>query len=122
MARIRIGRVTMKAGGADVRVFQSGNHTGHVAQHMRAWLSGVMQRDREPDAYAAVAFWIDKDMPGHPWHQTTYATHHDSLPLPILVRLAAEQIAAELPSHVGSERAIEAMGGAVESWTPDDAS
>lgn len=121
VARTRIGRVTMKNGGADMHVLhpKEGNR---VTSHMRAWISAVTSRDSPPDGYAAVAFWFDKAAPGFPTYEVGYSTAHDAISPPELCRIAAAQIREEPCRYAAEVAAIEAMGGIVAPWEPDDAS
>ena len=121
-ARIQIGRVRMKNGGADVRVIHRDNQGSVVAGHMREWVTGALNKERPPDAYAAVALWFDAERPGRPAYQATYCTEIDAIPAPVLVRMAASYLIADHAAQVGACRAVETMGGEVEDWTPDDAS
>lgn len=119
-ARTRIGRVTMKNGGADVRVLHR-IPMGRVADHLHAWCGQILDYERPPDAYAAVALWFDPETPGRPRHQATYCTVHDAIPAPLLVRMAGPYLVAEHAAFTGATRAIEAVGSEIEDWTPDGA-
>jgi hypothetical protein len=119
-ARTRIGRVKMKAGGADLRVLHR-DPQSFVIEHAREWLVGLVDTDKPPNAYAAVAFWVDADNPGHPGYRVTYCTRTEAMTPAVLVRCAAEQIRAEHSTQAGSERALEKMGYEPEDWKPDGA-
>lgn len=119
-ARIRIGRIRMKNGGADVRVIHRDSNVGFVATHMREYVADVLNKNRSPDAYAAVAFWFDDDTPGRSAYLATYCTRHPAVNPPALVRMAAAQLISEQSVNEGSDRAIRAMGGSTEDWTPDE--
>lgn len=121
-ARTRIGRVTMKNGGADVRVLHREATLSPVAQHMREWVGGCLNKERVPDAYGAVAFWFDDDAPGRPGVQITYLTSTHKVPAPVLVRMIGPYLISAQAAHVGATDAIEAMGGEIDDWRPDDAS
>jgi hypothetical protein len=121
-ARTRIGRVIMKAGGADVRVLRRDpEKSPHIAEHIRRHFIGLLNRERAPDAYASVAFWFDPETPGRPGYSATFCTVHDAISAPILVRMAGSYLIAEHAAHVGAYNAIEAMGYETDDWTPDDA-
>ena len=119
-ARTRIGRVTMKAGGADLRVIHRGPQSFVIA-HAREWFATLATYDKPPNAYAAVAFWVDADNPGHPGYRVTYCTRTEAMTPAVLVQCAAEQIRAEQSTFAGSERALEKMGYEPEDWKPDGA-
>lgn len=121
-ARIQIGRVKMKNGGADVRVLHQDRQDSILKAHMRASVTHVLNRERPPDAYASVALWFDLKTPGRPRYYATYCTTHDAIPAPLLVRMAGPYLISEHAIHTGACRAIEDMTGEVEDWTPDDAS
>ncbi len=120
-ARTRISRVRMKAGGADVRVFHR-DPQGVVGYHMREWLGASLNKERQPDAYCAVALWFDPETPGRPMYNATYCSSHDAIPSPLLVRISAAYLVAEQAMHGGEQRALEKMGYEVDDWKPDDAS
>lgn len=119
IARTRIGRVKMKAGGADVRVLRREPARSAVSQHMSEWFAGVAEYERPPDGYAAIAFWIDDATPGRPAYRATQASSHHALPQALLVRMAGEYLAMEYAAFVGSDRAVVAMGGEPEGWEPE---
>lgn len=119
-ARVRIGRITMKAGGAVIHLLPKAPNDILTA-HLRAWTVDVLGKSRPPDAYAAVAFWFDPETPGRPGFNVSFCTTCDAIPAPLLGRIAAEYIAQDSAAHLGMCRAVEAMGGEVEDWEPDNA-
>lgn len=118
---VRISRVRMKNGGADVRVLHRDDQ-GPLGAHLRSYVGAVLSRERPPDAYAAVALWFDPETPGRPVYNATYCTTNDTIPAPLLVRMAAAFLVAEHAQNAGAQRAIEAMGYETEDWKPDDVS
>jgi hypothetical protein len=118
-ARIRIGRVRMKNGGADVRVLHK--ERDYLSTHMMEWANYVLSRKRKPDAYAAIALWLDPKTPGRPSHDVTFLTTVDALPAPVLVRMAGDYLVSEQSAWVGRCYAVEAMGHEPEDWSPDNA-
>jgi hypothetical protein len=118
-ARIQIGRIRMKNGGADVRVLRRDGNVGFVATHMREFVTGTLNKERAPDAYAAIAFWFDDDTPGRPAFLATYCTRHPKVTPPLLVRMAAAQLISVQASNEGADRAITALGGETDDWSPD---
>ena len=117
-ARVRIVRVRMKAGGADVRVLHRAGQ-GDLEQHLREWVDNTLCDGTRPDAYAAVAFWIDPATPGLPTHNTTYFTRHDGLPVPLLCQIAAAYIRQECAVAAGKSRALDALGASEGPWEPE---
>src|ERR1035437_3903183 len=71
---VRISRVRMKNGGADVRVLHRDTQGGVLAEHMRCYVTECLNKERPPDAYAAVALWFDAHTPGRPRYNVTYCT------------------------------------------------
>ena len=120
-ARIRISRVKMKGGGVDVRVLLRAPES-HVSSHMRAYVGKVLSHDRPPDAYAAVSFWYDPERPGLPSYHVSFCTTHDAITQPVLVQAAAAYLVSEQAAWSGECKAVEAMGGEIEPWSPDEAS
>lgn len=112
----------MKNGGADIRVLHREPAGNRVVAHMRGYVSSVLGKARPPDAYAAVAFWIDPETPGRPSYDVTFFTMCNELPAPLLVRMAGAFLVDEHAAYVGRCQAVEAMGYEVGDWTPDDAS
>ena len=121
IARTRIGRIRMKDGGADLHILNLPVRSV-IENHMRSWVANTLGLERPPDAYAAVAFWLDADRPGRPQFSATFCTRHDALTAPLLVRVAGAYLVAEQAASMGAAEAVEAMGGEVEDWSPDDAS
>ncbi len=120
-ARVRIGRVRMKGGGAEVRVLARQEAT-LVASHMREWVAGCLgDYTRPPDAYAAVAFWIFPLAPGRPFTVVGLCTETDALSIPLLVQSAATALIHDAAAESGKARALEVYGDAPPSWTPDAA-
>lgn len=120
-ARVRISRVRMKNGGADVTVLRRDAEKSVVVRHMRAWSDHVMSHERAPDAYAAVALWFDPEHPGRPAYNATWCTASDTMPAPLLARIAGAYLVTEVAVAHGVNQAIEAMGYEIEDWNPDDA-
>ena len=113
----------MKAGGADIHIIHREPLRGFVMNHMSEWFSGVASAERSPDAYAAVAFWIDPETPGRPGYRATYCTEHAMFPQALLVQSAGAYLVMDYASFVGADRAITELGGSPIDWQPpDDAS
>ena len=108
----------MKAGGADLHVIPR-QRQSEIAQHMQAWTKVVLGDDRPPDAYAAVAFWIDPDAPGRCEFNIGFLTRHNAMPLPVLSRAAAAYLADMSPAERGAQRAAQDMGYTPKGWEPE---
>jgi hypothetical protein len=74
VARVRIGRVVMKAGGASVIPLPPRGPKGHTVQLARAWIEDVMAEERAPDAICAVAVWLRPEHPAYPLFAVRYAS------------------------------------------------
>lgn len=119
-ARVRIGRIRMKGGGADLYVLPR-RRQSEIAQHMQAWTKIVLEEGRPPDAYAAVAFWINPDAPGRCEYNIGFLSRHDALPLPVLSRVAAAYLGDMSPVARGAQHAVEHLGYTPEDWEPEPA-
>ncbi len=114
----RIGRVRMKAGGAEVRVIpQSGADNG-TRTRIRAWMAEVMDK-RPPDAVVMVAWWAEGD--GCPVHATSAATYHDAFPLKVLPDMAAAEVRTHLQLWWAESRVMRVLGYVPGGTDPDDA-
>lgn len=118
----QIGRVRLKNGGADVRVIHREPHRNAVMNHMSEWFAGVAECEKPPNAYAAVAFWVDEATPGRPGYRATQCTEHNAIPQALLVQMAGAYLVMEYGAFVGSDRALTAMGAPPQDWSPEDAS
>ncbi len=116
-ARVRISRIRMKGGGADVHVIPR-RRMSDVSQHMRQWVESV-DGARSPDAYMAVAFWFNADSPVSPDYSVGFLTRPDAMPAPVLRRLAAAYCADEAATARGARRAVEDMGVEPAGWEPE---
>lgn len=120
-ARIRIGRVTMKNGGADVRVLHRDQHPSPIAQHLRAWTDDVLtSHDAPPDGYAAIAYWVDDATPGRPQFHPCYFTRNHALPTVLLVQMAGQHLLHDVAARLGMNGALDAIGVCGNEWSPDD--
>lgn len=119
-AKTRIGRVTMKAGGASIRVLHR-RDPNEVITHMRETFAFVTSHKRAPDGYVLCVFWLDKANPGFPSSKVSYHSVSDELTPAVLCKNAAAEIAEESASHTGACRAIESLGYEPDSWEPDPA-
>ncbi len=109
----------MKGGGADLTVLSSAVPS-QLEQHLRSWVENVLHEgDREPDAYAAVAFWFDQATPGRPSYNSTIMTVCDSIPMPVVCQMAQAYLGQESAVHNGENRALARLGVAPDSWEPE---
>jgi hypothetical protein len=119
-ARTAIGRVTLKAGGASVRVLQH-RRQSEVVRHMRETFAAIASRKQPPDGYVVCAFWIHPESPGYPTTELSYHSTSDELPPPILCKNAAAFIAEDSGRHGGADLALKTLGYEPESWEPEPA-
>lgn len=63
VARVRIGRIKLKAGGAELRVIERASET-ECQRRIRGWASDVLSAPDAPEAFFAIAFRLDSDCPG----------------------------------------------------------
>ena len=99
-ARIRIGRVKMKAGGADVRVLNR-NPDGKIIERARELITKAQSFEDEPSAFVGIFFWRDDREPWRATYSIAWDTIDPNLPLPRLMRVAA----AEIGCHAAMEKA-----------------
>ena len=97
-AAVRIGRVRMKAGGADVRVLRSSVADTECTRRMRSWLSRALSGGARPDAFVALSFTLGDDYHGGvatvtAWHSEHHALQTDLLPM-LTERVLTRQITA----------------------------
>lgn len=115
-ARVRIGRVTLKGGGADLRVLTPDRTPSEVLQHMRTWVDLCARNpDGPPDGFVAVSFRIQPEVPQHPATRTGFFSAHPSLPTWLLPDLARQILLVDMQCDV-SERNIMGLLG----YEPDD--
>jgi hypothetical protein len=117
--RVRIGRIKMKDGGAELRILRRPAARNAVEAHLREWTSNVTTGDTAPDAYAAVALWLKPTEPGRPDYHCAYITNTDRLPTTMLVELATPYLRNDLAAEVGKGRTLEQLGWTFEGWNPD---
>ncbi len=117
--RVRISRVIMKDGGADVRVLPWSGARNPIESHLREWTAQVLTTDTPPVAYAAVAFWLDPETPGRPSYNVGYITQEDRLPTALLVEMAGFYLRNDFVAEMGKHRALEAVGFVPGIWDPD---
>lgn len=120
-ARVQIGRVRMKNGGADVRVLRAGP-LPPVTQHMTKWVRSIVcdYPNNPPDAYAAVALWFDAANPAYPGCETMVYSKCAALPPAIVVRIAGPTLADEYRARCAASLALSMLGYDDGDWTPDD--
>lgn len=117
VARIRIGRVKMKAGGADVRILQSRAADTECRERIRSWSANVLGNIKPPHAFFAIAFWLDEEMTGgmdatSAWWSDRHELQYDMLPA-----YAQRVITRQLAAHA-TERTIMRNLGYVNDVDP----
>lgn len=116
-ARIRIGRVTMKNGGADVRVLHREVAGPAILGQMRDWVDRQAHYERAPDAFVAVAFWWDKSVRQHV-NDPTWATYAPELPHAFLPSMAEAVLSSAMTVLKAEDRVMRKLGYVVVP--PDD--
>lgn len=107
-ARVRIGRVKMKNGGADVRVLARPEHPDNPVRHrVRLWVADVL-RGRPPDAVALVAWWTDGD--GRAAYSVSAGTYTDAVPIMLLPEFTRAAVADHLQFAWAEDRVMRTLG------------
>lgn len=109
IARVRIGRVTMKNGGADVRVLRF-DKANEVQVCALEWARRLNRDGNAPSAFVAIAFWPSGDEPWRTPHEISWQTRDADLPLPRLMAVAADQIRAYAPALMAEDRVMRNLG------------
>lgn len=121
IARVRIGRVTMKAGGADVRVLYQAPRGKIIARARELISTAEADRSDLPSAFVGVFFWRDDKEPWRPSFSLGWDTEDPNLPLARLFRVAASEIEA-MGAAVKAEDRVMRKLGYVTGDEPDAAS
>jgi hypothetical protein len=108
-AHCRIGRVRMKNGGADVRVLHTAPTDG-ISAAIRGLARDCEQYSEPPSAFVAIAFWAADKEPWRPPYLFRWLTRDPDLPLPRLMRVAADQIAVRAAVEIAVDEARTSMG------------
>jgi hypothetical protein len=119
-ARTRVGRVTMKNGGADVRVLHRAPQ-GEVISRAQTLISDAMQYDDRPTAFVGIFFWRDDREPWRPTYSLGWDTRDPNLPFPRLMRVAAAEIAEFSATAKAEDRVMRALGYRRTDDEPDGA-
>ena len=110
-ARVRIGRVTLKGGGADVRVLTPDRAPSEVLEHMRWWVDACARNPGGiPDGFVAVAFRVQPDVPQHPATRTAFHSAHAQLPIWLLPDLARQVLLVDMQCDVSERSVMELLG------------
>jgi hypothetical protein len=107
-ARIRIGRVRMKNGGADVRVLHRAPE-GRIEHRIRDLANHVSQSG-EASAFVGITFWRDDKEPWRPEFAVAWDTIDPNLPLPRLMRVAAAEIEGYGAAIKAEDKVMRALG------------
>lgn len=117
IARVRIGRVKLKAGGADLRVIDR-RELGAVGEFIMNWASERVEE--EPSAVLMIAWWPAVN--GQNWnlpHSVDWFTRDPDLPLNRLFQVSAAKILDRSAVLEAKHQTLEQIG-ALEP--PEDAS
>lgn len=108
-ARVRIGRVTMKGGGADVRVLHRDVAGPPILGQIREWADSQAHYVRPPDAFVAVAFWWDAGTQQHV-HHPMWASYAAELPHAFLPALAEAALTSAMTALKAEDRVMRKLG------------
>ena len=108
-ARTRIGRVTLKNGGADLRVLHQ-NPAGKIVSHMRAFADVLSKHAIPPCSYIAVAYWANEEEPWLADYQVTWTTESAQFPHYVLFERASALFAVEAASDIAESRVMASLG------------
>ena len=120
-ARIRIGRIRMKNGGADVRVLNSAVVDTECAGRMRRWLARSLANGSRPDAFVAVAFTMDSEYAGGVATVTAWYSGRAELQTELLPILTERAVTRQI-AMAAAESVIMGNLGYVRDDEPDPAS
>lgn len=106
VARVRIGRVTLK-GGAALHVLPLPEPQSKILAALQAWTRGFDDFASPPQAVAAVAFSLVDDE----WvWSCVYHSHAPALPVRILPVMAAEYLRAAITGDGAEQNIMNALG------------
>jgi hypothetical protein len=108
-ARIRIGRVRMKAGGADVRVIYRPQDT-ECRDRLRAWASEVLAAPEPPDAFFAIAYRYNPAVPASADATLAWWSDHPAFPLEMLPARACVSINRAITNTAAENQIMRALG------------
>lgn len=118
--RTRISRIKLKDGGAEIHILNRGARND-VEHHLREWMALIMGDPKPPDAYAAIAFYVNDDTPGRPSYNVGYVTCDHRLPTTLLLEIAGHYLRNDLIAEIAKGRTMEELGYSHDPWEPDDA-
>lgn len=104
---VRISRVRMKNGGADVRVLHR-DPSSPVVESARKFIRDMEAFADPPSGFVAIAFWPSDDL-RHP-HIINWETIDPMLPLPALMSAASAQIRDESAVLIAQHRIMRKLG------------
>jgi hypothetical protein len=107
-ARVRIGRVRLKAGGT-VHLLERAP-VAPIVRRLLDFTRDVRAHDEAPVACVAIAFWPDVERPWRRAYLLGWDTIDGSLPLPVLMKVAAAQIEAEGSARIAEGRVMHNLG------------
>ncbi len=114
-SKTRIGKVTLKAGGAALRVLHTERQEGHVADRLRDWFGEVMKGGPPPDAFGAVAVWAVPGTPGYFEHIVSWATGSDAIPATLVPKMLLSYLEQDVTNWRAENRIMRVLG-----YVPDD--
>ncbi len=108
-ARVRIGRVKMKNGGADVRVLDR-EPAGEIIGRAHDLISDAMEDRVRPSAFVGMFFWRDDEEPWRPIYRLAWQTIDPNLSLPLLMRTAGAIIQGQASIIKAEDRVMHNLG------------
>lgn len=117
-ARIQIGRIRMKNGGADVRVLHPKTLTA-TQQHLKQTVNYILGIEPPVDAYAIVGLWVEPKSPGTPAYEANFYSSAPEIPVPLVVQMAGPYLTNEHAALMGKSQALAELGYVSKDWTPD---
>lgn len=114
-ARTRIGRVKMKAGGADVRVIHTPAADTECRNRVRSWSSDVLGDTDPPHAFFAVALWLDPGTVGGVTTKSGWWSDRHELQYDMLPELAVRVIRRQITNTAAESNIMRSLGYSDES-------
>jgi len=119
-ARTRIGRVTLKNGGADLRVLHP-RPSGKIVAHLRAFADALHADVNPPSAYIAVAYWANEKEPWLADYHIAWNTESAHFPHYVLFERASALLATDAAAQIAEGQVMKSLGYKLSDDDPDGA-
>ena len=120
VARTRIGKVTLKGGGASLSILNNAKPSNGTMREIRKWLAEVAaDKEGPPVAFIATAFWLNPDKPGSLGVSSSWYSDCWALPVVNLPEMALRHIRLEMTEVMVRRDLLSEFG---YDSTPPDAS